>query len=373
MLKGHEFYMNMALELSKGGLGRTNPNPLVGCVIVKDDKILATGYHKKIGDSHAEIDAIKKIENDKLKGTTLYVNLEPCSHYGRTPPCANVIAKLGFKRVVVGMLDPNPLVNGKGVKILRDSGIEVITGVLEDECRKLNEIFVHYITNKRPFVLLKEAMTLDGKIATCTGDSKWITSEKSRQYVHKLRDRFASVMVGINTVIKDDPFLNVRHVKKNGNESVKIVVDSRGRLPLDCNLVRNITNDKEVILATTTRIDDARKNEYIKRGVHVMCLDGENSRVDLNLLMSELYKLNIDSVLVEGGGILSASFLEENLIDRVVFFISPKIIGGFSAKTPILGRGIKLMKDAINIKDINVSMIDKDIKIEGLIDKEGVF
>lgn len=369
MLKGHEFYMNMAIELSKGGMGRTNPNPLVGCVIVKDDKILATGYHKKIGDVHAEIDAIRNLDNNKLKDATLYVNLEPCSHYGKTPPCANVIAKLGLKRVVIGMTDPNPLVNGKGIKILRDNGIEVITGVLEDKCRKLNEIFVHYITKKRPFVVLKEAMTLDGKIATCTGDSKWITSEKSRQYVHKLRDRLASVMVGINTVLKDDPFLNVRHVKQNGNESVKIVVDSKGRLPMDCNLIKN---KAPIILATTSKISDDKKNDYIKRGVHVMCLDGKDCRVDLNLLLDELYKLGIDSVLLEGGGTLSASFLENNLIDKVVFFISPKLVGGFDAKTPILGDGIKLMKDAINLKDVDVSMIDKDIKIEGLIDKEGV-
>ncbi len=369
MLKGHEFYMNIALEIAKRGLGRTNPNPLVGCVIVKDDKILATGYHERIGESHAEINAIKNLNENKLDaiGATLYVNLEPCSHYGKTPPCANVVANLGLKKVVVGMLDPNPLVNGKGIKILRDKGIEVITGVLEDECKKLNEIFINYITNKRPFVVLKQAMTLDGKIATYKGDSKWITCEKSRQYVHKLRDRLASIVVGINTVLKDDPLLSVRHVEKRGNDCIKIVVDSKGRLPLDCNLIKNMTFDNEVILATTSKIDESRKNEYIKRGVYVLCLDGENGRVDLNLLMDELYKLNIDSVLLEGGGTLNASFLENKLVSKVVFFISPKIIGGINAKTPVLGKGIELMKDAINLKNVNVSMIDSDIMIEGVL------
>ena len=371
MIREHEFYMSKALELAKLGLGKTNPNPLVGCVIVKDGKIIGEGYHEKAGGNHAEINAIENL-SESAKGATLYVNLEPCSHYGKTPPCANAVAKLGLRRVVIGMRDPNPLVNGKGIKILKDSGVEVIEGVLQDACKKLNEVFINYITNKRPFVILKQAMTLDGKTATCIGDSKWITCEKSRRYVHKLRDRVAGVLVGINTVIQDDPKLNVRHVEQKGNESFKIVVDSRGILPFSSNLIKNISTDKEVILATTSKIDEERKEKYIKNGVRVICLDGKDGRVDLNLLMNKLYELGIDSILLEGGGELNASFLEKGLIDRVVFFISPKIIGGTCAKTPVMGYGIKLMKNAINLKDVNFCMLGNDIMIEGAIDKEGV-
>lgn len=369
MIEQHEIYMRKVLELAKKGWGRTNPNPLVGCVIVKDNKILAQGYHEIIGGNHAEANAIQQLVKNNIdaRGATLYVNLEPCSHYGKTPPCANAIVKLGLKRVVIGLKDPNPIVCGRGIKILQDAGIEVITGVLEDECKRLNEIFINYITRKKPFVILKSAMTLDGKISTYTGDSKWITCQKSREFVHKLRDRVSGVLVGINTVLQDNPMLNVRLVPKNGKDSVKIVVDSKGRLPMDCNLVKNIKTEGEVILATTSSIDKMREQEYIKKGILVLKLDGKDGKVDLNLLMDELYKLNIDSVLLEGGGTLNASALESGIVDKVITFISPKIVGGINAKTPVLGCGKEFMKDAIKLRDVNVSLFDEDVMIEGVI------
>lgn len=362
MTNRHEFYMREAIWQAKKGWGRTNPNPLVGCVIVKEDKILARGYHEMIGGAHAEINAINNLDNIELaRGATLYVNLEPCAHYGKTPPCANRLSELGLKEVVVGMMDPNDKVCGKGIKILRDAGVEVVTGVLEDECRRLNEIFVKYITKKRPFVVLKSAMTLDGKIATYTGDSKWITSEKSRQYVHRLRDRVAGVMVGINTVLMDDPLLNVRLVPKEGNDAVKIVVDSRGRLPLNSNLVKKMN----VILATTSRVCE---DEYVGRGIRVIKVDGRDGRVDLVGLMDRLYEMEIDSVLLEGGGTLNASALESGIVDRVITFISPKIVGGEKAKTFVEGRGVEFVKDAIKLVDVHTQMFDDDIMIEGVVE-----
>lgn len=366
MTNEHEFYMKEAIWQAKRGWGKTNPNPLVGCVIVKEGKILARGYHEKIGGAHAEINAIHNLKDiDFARGATLYVNLEPCAHYGKTPPCANRLCELGLKEVVVGMMDPNDKVCGKGIEILRDAGINVITGVLEDECRRLNEIFVKYITKKRPFVLLKSAMTLDGKIATYTGDSKWITSEKSRRYVHRLRDRVAGVMVGINTVLLDDPMLNVRLVEQEGSDAVKIVVDSKGRLPLDSNLIKNMKREHEVILATTSAV---REDEYVRRGVRVIKVDGDDGRVDLGKLMDKLYEMEIDSVLLEGGGTLNASALESGIVDRVVTFVSPKIVGGKEAKTFVEGQGVEYMMDAIKLVDVHTQMFDDDIMIEGVVE-----
>ena len=374
MKKQHEFYMKKVIELAKNGWGMTNPNPLVGCVIVKDDEIIAQGYHQKIGGNHAEVNAINDLIEKKLdaRGATLYVNLEPCSHYGKTPPCANALLKLGLKRVVIGMKDPNPLVCGRGIKILEDAGIEVITGILEDECISLNEIFINHITTKKPFVILKSAMTLDGKICTHNSDSKWITCQKSREIVHKVRDRVSAVMVGINTVLTDNPMLNVRMVEQHGKESIKIIVDSTGKLPLECNLIKNIKNKDEVILATTSKLSVEKQEEYTKKGVLVIKAEDKNGRVDLKILMDKLHDLNIDSVLLEGGGTLNESALKSGIVDKVMFFISPKIVGGMDAKTPVEGIGASFVKDAINVNNIIVKMIEEDILIEGLIKKEGV-
>lgn len=365
----HQKYMMKAMELAKRGVGRTNPNPLVGAVVVKDGEVVAEGFHEVLGCAHAEAAAIYNAKSD-IRGGTMYVNLEPCSHYGRTPPCADAIVQAGIKEVVVAMEDPNPKVSGRGIGILRDAGINVITGVLENEAKKLNEIFIKYITKKQPFVIMKTAMTLDGKIAATTGDSKWITGEKSRQHVHSIRNRVAGIMVGINTVLKDDPSLTTRLEGKMGIDSVRIIVDSSGRIPLEAKVL-NIQSDKGVILATTSKISKDKEALLLNKGVTIVKADALKNDtitgVDLAKLMDELYKLEIDSVLLEGGGTLNASALQYGIVDKVMSFISPKIVGGVGAPTPVEGKGAELMKDAISLKDVSIERFDDDILIEGYV------
>lgn len=362
-LNTHDYYMGRALELAKKGWGKTNPNPLVGAVIVKDDRIISEGYHEIIGCAHAEVAAFNNAEED-VAGGTLYVNLEPCSHYGRTPPCAKAIIEAKIKKVVVAMIDPNPKVSGKGIQMLRDAGIEVEVGVREEEAKKLNEIFINYVVNKKPFVIMKSAMTLDGKIASVTGDSKWITSEASRAYVHALRDRVAAIMVGINTVLKDNPMLTTRLTEKEGNDPVRIIVDSKGIIPENSKVL--CSNSKAgVILATTSNIPESKEINLVKNGVKVIKADAADGRVDLVKLVEELYKLEIDSVLLEGGGTLNAEALNLGIVNKVMFFIAPKIVGGREALTPVEGKGVELMSDALKIKDVSVSRFGEDILIEG--------
>ncbi len=364
----YEFYMKRALELAKRGWGTTNPNPLVGAVIVKDGEIAAEGYHEAAGRAHAEAAAFGNAAGD-VKGGTLFVNLEPCSHHGRTPPCACAIIEAGIGRVVVAMEDPNPLVSGRGIGMLRAAGIEVVTGVLEEEARKLNEIFIKYITRKRPFVIMKAAMTLDGKIASVSGDSKWISGESSRRYAHTIRDRVAAIMVGINTVLADNPSLTARPGSSAGNDPVRIVADSRGRLPPDCRVI-TVESPAGVILATTSLIGSEKEKQLADRGVRILKLDGPGGRVDLVRLMEELHGLELDSVLLEGGGCLNAAALEAGIVDKAMFFIAPKIIGGRDAGTPVEGQGIRLMKDAIALEDVSVSSFDGDILVEGYVKGE---
>lgn len=361
----HESYMKRALELAKHGWGRTNPNPLVGAVIVKDGEIIAEGYHEMLGCAHAEVSAFNNANKD-VSGGTLYVNLEPCSHYGRTPPCAKAIIEKGIKEVVIAMTDPNPKVAGRGIQMLKEAGIQVVCGVLEEEAKKLNEIFIKYITQRRPFVIMKTAMTLDGKIATCLGDSKWISGESSRQHVHAIRDRLAAIMVGINTVLADNPSLTTRLYSGRGKDPVRIVVDSKGVLPLDSKVI-NMKSPAYTILATTSMIESEKERQLINRGVRILKVDGPEEHVDLAKLMEELYKLEIDSVLLEGGGGLNAAALNSGIVDKVMVFVAPKIIGGKDAKTPVEGTGIKLMKDAIKLQDISISRFDEDILMEGYV------
>ena len=366
----HEVYMKRAIQLAKGGWGRTNPNPLVGAVIVRDGEIIAEGYHQFLGGPHAEVEAINNSKQD-VKGSIIYVNLEPCSHYGKTPPCALKIIEVGIKKVVIAMQDPNPVVSGKGIKMLRDAGIEVIDGILEKEAKVLNEIFIKYISHKRPFVIMKTAMTLDGKIASVSGDSKWISGESSRQQVHVIRDRVSAIMVGINTVLVDNPTLTTRLNCGRGRDPIRIIVDSKGIIPIDSQVI-NVESSTGVILATTSLIDNEKEKQLKDKGVHVLKLDNPSCKghVDLNRLMHELYKLEIDSVLLEGGGNLNAAALNCGIVDKVMFFIAPKIIGGIDAKTPIEGAGINLMKDAINLRNINIQRFDEDILIEGYVKRE---
>ncbi|MGI6084762.1 MAG: bifunctional diaminohydroxyphosphoribosylaminopyrimidine deaminase/5-amino-6-(5-phosphoribosylamino)uracil reductase RibD [Acetivibrionales bacterium] len=364
----HESYMQRTLELAKLGWGKTNPNPLVGAVIVKNEKIIAEGYHEKYGCSHAEVNAFNNAKED-VRGGTLYVNLEPCSHYGRTPPCAKTIIEKGISKVVIAMVDPNPKVAGRGIEILKEAGIQVVCGILEKEAKKLNEIFIKYITRKRPFVIMKTAMTLDGKIATVCGGSKWISGEASRNHVHTLRNRVAAIMVGINTVLADDPSLTTRLDSGKGRDPVRIVIDSKGVIPLDSRVI-NVESSADVILATTTALKHEKERRLMDKGVQILKVDGSGGHVDLVKLMDGLYKLEIDSVLLEGGGGLNAAALDSGLVDKVMTFIAPKIIGGKDAKTPVEGVGIEIMEHAVLLQDITVSRFDEDILVEGYVKGE---
>lgn len=358
-------YMERALELAAKGIGYTNPNPLVGAVIVKNGKIIGEGYHEVCGSNHAEVNAFKNATED-VRGATMYVTLEPCSHYGKTPPCANAIVQKGIKKVVIGLKDPNPLVAGRGIQILKDNNIEVITGVMEKEGRKLNEIFLKYITTKVPFCILKTAMTLDGKIAAYTGDSKWITNEFSRKYVHQLRHRVSGIMVGIGTILADDPLLNTRLDTGNGSDPTRIIVDSNTRIPLEAKVLHMESKAKTIIAAT--ELADKNKIKALEDiGAEIIITPLKNNRVDLTYLMKVLGERGIDSVLLEGGSELNYSAIEEGIVDKVNSFIAPKIIGGRGAKTPIGGVGKAVMKEAIEIKDIQIHSFGDDVMLEGYV------
>lgn len=356
--------MKRALQLARLGWGYTNPNPLVGAVIVKNGRIIGEGYHEYYGGPHAEINALKSAKED-VKGAQLYVTLEPCCHHGKTPPCVDAIVKSGIKDVYIAMEDPNKLVSGKGIKHLKEAGLNVYTGLLKDEAEKINEIFIKYITTKKPYVILKSAMTIDGKIATITGDSKWITNEKSREHVHKMRGRVMAIMVGVNTVIKDNPHLTAR-IDGLKNPS-RVVVDSRGRIPLEANVV--IDKSATTIVATTDMMPYKKVKALRDLGVDVVVLDKLNGEVDLKKLMDMLGERGIDSVIIEGGGTLNYSALKEGIVDKVMFYIAPKIIGGSNSLTPVEGKGIDLIKDAIMIEKLDVKRFDDDILIEGYIKK----
>lgn len=361
-------YMERAIELAKMGEGYTKPNPLVGAVIVKNNRIIGEGYHEFYGEAHAEINAFKNAV-EGVSGAEMYVTLEPCSHYGKTPPCADAIVKKGIKKVVIGMRDPNPLVAGRGIEILRKAGIEVECRVLEDKVKKLNEIFIKYITSDKPFIILKTAMTLDGKIATKNGDSKWITNELSRKYVHEIRHKVSAIMVGIETVLADDPMLTTRLNHKNGIDPVRIIVDSRARIQLEAKVI-NLKSNAKTILATTEFADKEKLKAIEQKGTDIIITPIKNDKVDLIYLMKELRKRNIDSVLLEGGSTLNYSALEEGIVDKVISFIAPKIIGGSTAKTPIGGSGKEFIKEAIMLENMDIKKFEKDIMIEAYIKKE---
>ena len=354
--------MRRAIELAKKGGGYVHPNPLVGCVVVNDGEIIAEGYHEKYGEFHAERNALTRCKSE-TKGALLYVTLEPCCHYGKTPPCTDIIIEKGIKKVYVGILDPNPLVAGKGVKRLQDAGIEVEVGLCADEIRELNKVFLKYITTKRPYVIMKTAMTLDGKIAAFTGDSKWVTNEDSRKMVHQLRSEMAGVIVGIGTVLADNPMLNVR-LDGDHHQPARIVVDSNLRIPIDSQLVKTAKEYRTII--ATVVIPSAARN-LLNAGCEVLQCDSANGHVSIPDLMKKLGSLGIDSLLLEGGGTLNAAFLEAGCVDEVWAFIAPKIIGGAAAQTAVSGNGIAKMSDAIQLQDIDIQNINGDILIKGKI------
>ena len=352
-------YMQRAISLAEQGRGWTNPNPLVGCVIVKNGDIIAEGYHEKIGGWHAERNAILNSDTD-LSGATAYVTLEPCCHHGRTPPCSDLLIERGIKKVFIGSRDPNPLVSGKGAKQLRAAGIEVVEDFMREECDKLNPIFFHYIQTKRPYVLLKYAMTADGKIATSTGESKWITGETARTKVQQTRHQYSAIMVGVETVLADNPMLNARI--PNAKQPVRVVCDSQLRTPLDCQLVQTAKEYRTVI---ATVCEDLQKIEqYRPLGVDVMVCKARNKRVDLDDLLQKLGEIQIDSLLIEGGSSLNFSALESGVVNRVHCYIAPKLVGGKQAKTPIGGEGIGGLSQAVKLKLISMEMVGEDILID---------
>ncbi len=352
-----------ALDLARQGRGKTSPNPMVGAVLVRDGEVVGTGFHEKAGGPHAEILALKEA-GEKARGATLYANLEPCSHQGRTPPCVDAIIQAGIKRVVVAMADPNPLVSGAGIHRLREAGIKVRMGVLEEKARRLNEVFLKYITTKTPFLAVKMAMTLDGKIATKNGKSRWITGPKARQFVHRLRSSVDGIVVGINTLLKDDPLLNVRLGGENNKNPARIIVDSTGALPLESRVVKSAT-DIKTILVTTELAPDNKLKSLKSTGVETIVLPAKDGHVDLQAMMRVLGEREISFLVAEGGGILNYSFLSENLIDKIYFFIAPLLIGGKDAPTPLEGEGVAELVDAWKVENIEMKQLDQDLLIIG--------
>ncbi|HHV39398.1 MAG TPA: bifunctional diaminohydroxyphosphoribosylaminopyrimidine deaminase/5-amino-6-(5-phosphoribosylamino)uracil reductase RibD [Tepidimicrobium sp.] len=361
-----QYFMRIALELAKRGAGFVNPNPMVGAIIVRDERIIGEGYHESYGADHAEINALNNAIED-VEGATMYVTLEPCSHHGKTPPCALKIANSGISRVVIAMEDPNKLVSGSGIKILKDKGLQVEVGILRKEAEKLNEIFLKYITKRIPFTIMKAGMSLDGKIATHTGDSKWITGIEARRYAHVLRQGVSGILVGVNTIIMDDPMLNTRLKDQKTKDPIRIILDSHGRTPLESRVLNK--NPANTIIVVTNSAPRENIEAFYKKGAEVMMVPSKDGKVDLQSLMVNLGKNGIDSVLIEGGGEVNFSFLDENLVDKVVFFIAPKIIGGRKAKTPVEGKGMPLIGDVVKLQRVKFMNIGEDIMIEGYINR----
>ncbi|KJS15664.1 MAG: DeoR faimly transcriptional regulator [Peptococcaceae bacterium BRH_c4b] len=357
--------MSNALELAARATGRTSPNPMVGAVLVKDGKIVGSGYHHRAGTPHAEVHALREA-GGKARGATLYVTLEPCCHHGRTGPCTEAVIEAGVTRVVAAMTDPNPLVAGRGLDKLREAGIEAESGLLEKEARRLNEVFIKYITVRQPFVVLKAAMSLDGKIATRTGDSQWITGIESREYVHHLRDHYDAIMVGINTVLADNPSLTTRLPGGGGRDPVRIVLDSAARTPPEARVLR-VESPAPTIIVTTTAAPAERLAVLEDAGARIITVDGDGGRVDLRVLMKKLAAMEICSVLVEGGGQVHASVLAAGVADKVIWFIAPKLIGGASAPGPVGGQGVERLAEAVSIRRVNVTRFGEDICVEGYI------
>ena len=358
-MTSHAFYMDIALQNARAMKGQTDPNPLVGAVIVNDNRIVGIGAHMKPGEPHAEIHAIK-MAGEHAKGATIYVTLEPCSHHGRTGPCAEAIVEAGIDTVVIATLDPNPLVSGRGVKILEDAGINVVSGIQEEASQKMNEVFNKFIVTKEPFVTLKSGITLDGKIASHTAHSKWITSADARQDVHHLRNEHLAILVGVNTVIEDNPELTTRI--ENGRNPIRVVLDSTLKIPLDTKLVTD--HLAETWIFTSAIYDNEKKEKLVNEGVRIFHTTS-TTHVNVQEVVQILGENSISSLLIEGGGTINAAFLENKLIDKVVIYIAPKLIGGKNAPTFMEGNGIDLMSDAVNLIDTDIQKIGKDFKFVG--------
>lgn len=361
----HEDYMRRAISLAKKGAGHVSPNPLVGAVIVKDGQIIGEGYHMVYGDLHAERNALKNCSQDP-KGATIYVTLEPCCHTGKQPPCTEALIQAGIKTLYCGSNDPNPKVSGKGFQLLREAGLEVHTQFLKEECDQLNDIFFHYITTGKPYVTLKYAMTLDGKIACHTGDSRWITGSQARQDVFLDRNRYSAILVGLGTILADDPMLTARI--PGGVDPIRILVDTNLKTPLQAKLV-NTANQIPTILATTVA-DPLALTPYKDAGLKIWVLPKKDDQVDLKALVDQAGNEGIDSIYVEGGGRIHWSFLKDNLADSLICYIGPKLVGGSEAKTPVEGTGLSLMSKAKELENLKVCKLGEDLKITGRLKQE---
>lgn len=369
-------YMRRAIELARMGAGRVNPNPLVGAVIVKDERVIGEGYHRKYGDLHAERDAFSHLTEDAA-GADMYVTLEPCCHYGKQPPCVDAIIEHGIKRVYCGSDDPNEKVAGGGFKKLREAGIEVIPHVLKKEADSLNDVFFHYIVNKTPYVVIKYAMTMDGKIATECGESKWITGETSRNYVQSLRNRLTGIMVGIGTVLQDDPMLNCRIPE--GRNPVRIICDSNLRIPVSSKIIRTADDIKTIVVSAVSASDSVgaafyrkqkeekeyklRKEQLISAGACIIETTSTDGHVNLPELMIKLGEMQIDGILLEGGGNLNYSALQAGIVREIQAFMAPKIFGGAGRYNPVTGPGVMLPAEAYIFNLVDIKRFDDDILI----------
>lgn len=356
-IKQYQKLMKKCLSLAKKGEGKTSPNPLVGCVIFDDDfKVISTGYHKKYGDFHAERNAILNSKGN-LKGKNLIVNLEPCCHYGKTPPCTDIIIEKGIKKVIIGMKDVNPIVSGKGIKQLKKAGIDVVEGVLEDECKKLNEVFIKNQTEQKPFIVIKSAATLDGKISTKTNSSKWITGEKARKEVMRLRNCYDAILTSSNTVISDNPSLTARI--RGGKNPVRVILDSN----LRTNPKSKVYLDDGVKVFLFTLKKD---NGKYPKNVRVKTVSGEKGKPNLNEVVSALWEEGIKSILIEAGGTLNGAFVRQKLADKLILFLAPKILGDKEGKNFIEGFDIKDINDSKILDIINIKQFSPDIMLEGV-------
>ncbi len=350
-------YMALAINLASVTEGQTTPNPRVGAVLVKDSQIIGMGAHLKAGEPHAEVHAIG-MAGEKANGATLYVTLEPCSHFGKTPPCSNLVIESGIKKVFVASVDPNPLVGGAGIKKMLDAGIEVEVGLLEEEATALNKVFFHYISTGLPYVTLKSATSLDGKIATVAGESKWITGEGARKDVHQFRHTHDAILVGVNTVIKDNPSLTTR-LETGGKNPIRVILDSKLRAPLEA----GIFNDKaaETIIVTGIDAGPERERQFLERGIEIIKLD--TVKVGIKDMLKKLGKRGITSLYVEGGAEVHGSFLKEEAFQRVITYIAPKLIGGKNAPAAYGGEGIPRLEDTVPLEIVDVKQIGQDIRI----------
>ena len=357
--------MQMALDLAVKGEGFTAPNPMVGAVLVKDGRVVGGGYHQKAGGPHAEINAIDAA-GSQAKGATLYVTLEPCNHTGRTPPCTRKIIEAGIKRVVLAMKDPNPTVAGGGAEFLKQEGVQVTTGVCREQAQKLNEAFVKYVQSGRPFVIAKCAATLDGRIATRTGDSKWVTGEEARRFVHRLRHAVDAIMVGVNTVRTDNPSLTTRLPGGRGKDPVRIILDTHLSIPPDAGLLRQ-ASDSDTILVAGRAAGPDRKTAFENQGIRVLESELKDGLIDLHALMQQLGAMEITSLLIEGGSRVLSSAFGAGIVDKIFFFYAPKILGGDDGVPICSGRGAALMRESIAVGNIEVHRFGDDVMIEGYI------